>query len=133
MMETVLDVGLNFETVEGLIRLTGNPRLAWDSFRRLVQGFAEVVAGLPVAPFDLWCASVLTGPARRMSASWITARLRDLTPRRCDATGIWRRTVSLRSAHATGACGGGGVSVLGRAESAEVSIAQGIRTMSGPR
>jgi pyruvate, orthophosphate dikinase len=52
MMETVLDVGLNLESVEGLIRLTGNPRLAWDSFRRLIQGFAEVVAGLAVAPFD---------------------------------------------------------------------------------
>jgi pyruvate,orthophosphate dikinase len=52
MMETVLDVGLNRETVEGLIRLTGNPRLAWDSFRRLVQGYAEVVANLPTAPFD---------------------------------------------------------------------------------
>ena len=52
MLETVLDVGLTPQTVEGLIRLTGNPRLAWDSFRRLVQGYAEVVAGLPTAPFD---------------------------------------------------------------------------------
>ncbi len=52
MMETVLDVGLNAATVEGLIRLTGNPRLAWDSFRRLVQGYAEVVANLPTGPFD---------------------------------------------------------------------------------
>jgi pyruvate,orthophosphate dikinase len=52
MLETVLDVGLNPDTVEGLIRLTGNPRLAWDSFRRLIQGFAEVVSGLAVAPFD---------------------------------------------------------------------------------
>ena len=53
MMETVLDVGLNEDTVDGLIRLTGNPRLAWDSYRRLVQGYAEVVANLPTAPFDL--------------------------------------------------------------------------------
>ena len=52
MMETVLDVGLNASTVDALIRLTGNPRLAWDSYRRLVQGYAEVVAGLPTAPFD---------------------------------------------------------------------------------
>ena len=34
MMETVLDVGLNSETVAGLVRMTGNPRLAWDSYRR---------------------------------------------------------------------------------------------------
>jgi len=52
MMETVLDVGLNLETVEGLIRTTGNPRLAWDSYRRLVQGYAEVVANLPTQAFD---------------------------------------------------------------------------------
>ncbi|MBB4196656.1 hypothetical protein CCR94_20295 [Rhodoblastus sphagnicola] len=52
MMETVLDVGLNAATVEALIRLTGNPRLAWDSYRRLIQGYAEVVADLPTAPFD---------------------------------------------------------------------------------
>ncbi len=52
MMETVLNIGLNAETVEALIRLTGNPRLAWDSYRRLVQGYAEVVAYLPTSPFD---------------------------------------------------------------------------------
>jgi pyruvate, orthophosphate dikinase len=60
MMETVLDVGLNHETVQGLIRLTGNPRLAWDSFRRLIQGYAEVVADLPTAPFDALVADALT-------------------------------------------------------------------------
>jgi pyruvate,orthophosphate dikinase len=59
MMETVLDVGLNSDTVEALIRLTGNPRLAWDSFRRLVQGYAEVVADLPTAPFDALVAAAL--------------------------------------------------------------------------
>jgi len=52
MLETVLDIGLNASSVEGLVRLTGNPRLAWDSDRRLVQGYAEVVAGLPAAPFE---------------------------------------------------------------------------------
>jgi pyruvate, orthophosphate dikinase len=52
MLETVLDVGLNEEAVEGLIRLTGNPRLASDNYRRLVQGFATVVQQLPNEPFD---------------------------------------------------------------------------------
>jgi len=60
MMETVLDVGLNAQTVEALIRLTGNPRLAWDSYRRLVQCYAEVVANLPTAPFDALVAAALT-------------------------------------------------------------------------
>ncbi len=59
MMETVLDVGLNAQSVEGLVRLTGNPRLAWDSYRRLIQGYAEVVAGLPTAPFDALVAEAL--------------------------------------------------------------------------
>ncbi len=52
MMDTVLDVGLNAETVLGVIRLTGNPRLAWDSYRRLIQGYAGIVSGLADAPFD---------------------------------------------------------------------------------
>jgi pyruvate,orthophosphate dikinase len=60
MLETVLDVGLNATGVAGLVRLTGNPRLAWDSFRRLVQGYAEVVQGLPAAPFDELVTAALT-------------------------------------------------------------------------
>lgn len=59
MMETVLDIGLNAESVEGLIRLTGNPRLAWDSYRRLVQSYAEVVVNLPTEPFDVLVAAAL--------------------------------------------------------------------------
>lgn len=51
MLATVLDVGLNFTTVRGLIRVTGNPRMAWDSFRRFAQSYAEVVDGAPTAPF----------------------------------------------------------------------------------
>ena len=43
MMETLLDIGLNDESVHGLIRLTGNPRLAWDSYARLVERYAIVV------------------------------------------------------------------------------------------
>jgi pyruvate,orthophosphate dikinase len=52
MMETVLNVGLADATVPGLLRLTGNPRLVWDSYRRLIQSFAEVVHGCSAAPFD---------------------------------------------------------------------------------
>lgn len=59
MMETVLDVGLNQETMGALIRLTGDPRLAWDSYCRLVRGYAEVVASLPVAPFDNLAAAAI--------------------------------------------------------------------------
>lgn len=52
MMESVLNVGLNDITVEGFIRHTGNPRLAWDCYRRLVQSYANLVHGCSHAPFD---------------------------------------------------------------------------------
>ena len=52
MLETVLDIGLNSETIDGLIAHSGNPRLAWDSYCRLVRGYAEVVEKLPLRPFD---------------------------------------------------------------------------------
>ena len=42
MMETILDVGLCDVTVKGLIRMTGNPRFVWDSYRRFIQEYAEV-------------------------------------------------------------------------------------------
>ncbi|HUO96846.1 MAG TPA: PEP/pyruvate-binding domain-containing protein [Steroidobacteraceae bacterium] len=51
MLETVLNVGLCDATVPGLVRLTGNPRLVWDSYRRLIEAYAEIVAMLAPAPF----------------------------------------------------------------------------------
>lgn len=52
MLDTVLDIGLCDASVPGLLRLTGNPRLAWDSYRRLVASFAEVVHQIPATRFD---------------------------------------------------------------------------------
>jgi pyruvate,orthophosphate dikinase len=46
MMDTILNLGLNDEVVEGLIRKTGNARFAWDSYRRFVQMYGDVVLGL---------------------------------------------------------------------------------------
>ena len=43
MMETVLNIGLNDYSVNGLIEASGNPRFAWDSYRRLVQMFGKTV------------------------------------------------------------------------------------------
>jgi len=53
MLETVLNVGMCEESVRGLVALTGNPRLAWDSFRRFVESFATVVYGCPPEPLEL--------------------------------------------------------------------------------
>src|SRR5204862_5364645 len=46
MMDTILNLGLNDEAVEGLARQTGNPRFARDSYRRLIQMYGEVVDGI---------------------------------------------------------------------------------------
>ena len=43
MMDTILNLGLNDETVEGLAKLTENPRFAYDSYRRFIQMFGDVV------------------------------------------------------------------------------------------
>jgi pyruvate,orthophosphate dikinase len=59
MMETVLNVGLNEVSMAGLLRLTGEHRLVWDSYRRLIQAFAEIVAGIPAAPFEAALESTL--------------------------------------------------------------------------
>jgi pyruvate,orthophosphate dikinase len=47
MLDTVLNLGLNDRSVQGLAAITGNERFAWDSYRRLVQMFANVVHGVP--------------------------------------------------------------------------------------
>src|ERR687886_1889843 len=47
MLDTVLNLGLNDESVEGLARKTGNERFAWDSYRRFVQMFGNVCRGVP--------------------------------------------------------------------------------------
>jgi pyruvate, orthophosphate dikinase len=58
MMDTVLNIGLNDQTVEGLIKKTGNPRFAYDSYRRFVSMYGDVVMGVKAEekeedPFEL--------------------------------------------------------------------------------
>jgi pyruvate,orthophosphate dikinase len=52
MMDTILNLGLNDETVEGLAEKSSNPRFAWDSYRRFVQLFGKVVFGVDDKKFD---------------------------------------------------------------------------------
>lgn len=52
MMDTVLNLGLNDEVVEALAKLTNNPRFAYDSYRRFIQMFADVVMELPKKRFE---------------------------------------------------------------------------------
>ena len=52
MMDTILNLGLNDETVQGLIAKSGNPRFAYDSYRRFVQMYGNVVLGVPHHLFE---------------------------------------------------------------------------------
>ena len=52
MMDTILNLGLNDETIVGLARLTGNERFAFDSYRRFIQMFSDVVMGIEKKKFD---------------------------------------------------------------------------------
>ncbi len=52
MMDTILNLGLNDEVVEGLAKVTGNPRFAYDSYRRFIQMFSDVVMEIPKNYFE---------------------------------------------------------------------------------
>jgi pyruvate,orthophosphate dikinase len=52
MMDTILNLGLNDKTVEGLAKKSGNPRFAYDSYRRFIQMFGAVVLGLEKDDFE---------------------------------------------------------------------------------
>jgi pyruvate, orthophosphate dikinase len=52
MMDTILNLGLNDQAVAGLARATGNERFAWDAYRRLIQMYGNVVAGVDAHEFE---------------------------------------------------------------------------------
>jgi len=52
MMDTVLNLGLNEETLQGLVALTGNERFGWDAYRRFIQMFCRIVMGVDGEKFD---------------------------------------------------------------------------------
>src|SRR6266849_4439876 len=52
MMNTILNLGLNDETVEGLANNSGNPRFAYDCYRRFIQMFGEVALDIEMSKFD---------------------------------------------------------------------------------
>jgi pyruvate,orthophosphate dikinase len=78
MMETVLNVGLNEVSLTGLLRLTGEHRLVWDSYRRLIQAFAEIAADVPAAPFEAALEAVLRRSGADSARQLDFRALRDL-------------------------------------------------------
>jgi pyruvate,orthophosphate dikinase len=82
MMETLLNIGLCDATLTGFLRQTGNPRLVWDTYRRLVASYGEVVAGVPADVFDAEAAA-LAGTRDERDLDF--AELRVLTRRYLEA------------------------------------------------
>ena len=52
MMDTILNLGLNPQTLEGIIKLTGNPRFGYDAYRRFIQLYGKIALGVPDEKFD---------------------------------------------------------------------------------
>jgi pyruvate,orthophosphate dikinase len=52
MMDTILNLGMNDKAVRSLAKKTGNPRFAWDAYRRFIQMYGDVVLGVPMKEFE---------------------------------------------------------------------------------
>ena len=78
MMETILNLGLNDRTVVGLARESGNARFAYDSYRRFIQMYGDVVLGVPMQEFERLLAGKRTDQAVETDAELSEDSLRNL-------------------------------------------------------
>ncbi len=78
MLDTVLNLGLNDRSVEGLAARTGNERFAWDSYRRFVQMFGNVVRGIPGERFEAEIAAAKQRAGVKLDTELGVAELREL-------------------------------------------------------
>lgn len=87
MMDTVLNLGLNDTSVEGFAKLTNNPRLAWDSYRRFIQMYGNVVMGMKpeskeeMDPFEAIMDEYKEGLGIENDLHFTTDNLKELTVR----------------------------------------------------
>ena len=79
MMDTVLNIGLNDETVEGMLESTRNDRFVYDSYRRLIQMFGCVVLGIPDEEFEKIIAAVLQQKGLQSDADLSAADWKTIT------------------------------------------------------
>ena len=84
MLDTVLDVGLTRANISGLIAQSGNPRMAWDCYLRLIESYATTVHGLHAAPFDEAGVRIMAAASATTLAELDTLTLRDLVQRYLD-------------------------------------------------
>ncbi|MBO5770558.1 MAG: pyruvate, phosphate dikinase, partial [Spirochaetales bacterium] len=81
MMDTVLNLGLNPDSLEALVAKTGNERFAWDSYRRFIQMFGDVVMGVPHAKFEYALQSVKDERGRVMDTELDVDDLKEVIKR----------------------------------------------------
>jgi pyruvate,orthophosphate dikinase len=81
MMDTVLNLGLNDETVEGMAKLTDNPRFAYDSYRRFISMFGDVVMGVDPQAFEDALTEKKAEVGAKLDTDLSADDLRDLTVR----------------------------------------------------
>jgi pyruvate,orthophosphate dikinase len=79
MLDTVLNLGLNDETVLGLASRSGNERFAWDSYRRFVQMFGNVVLDIPGERFERAIAAAKAAASVTLDTELDAGALRELT------------------------------------------------------
>ena len=78
MMDTVLNIGLNDETAQGMVKLTNNERFVNDSYRRLIQMFGSVVLGMPDESFESVMDSYKEGKGIKADTDLSAADLKEL-------------------------------------------------------
>jgi pyruvate, orthophosphate dikinase len=81
MMDTVLNIGLNDEVVEGLAELTSNPRFAYDSYRRLINMFGDTVMGVDHEHFEQQLSQVKTARNVKLDTDLSTDDLKEVVER----------------------------------------------------
>lgn len=81
MMDTVLNLGLNPETVEAMIARTGNPRFVWDSYRRFIQMFGNVVLGVEHHQFEHELDAVKHAKGYTLDTEMMTDDLKEVVSR----------------------------------------------------
>ncbi|MBQ9494711.1 MAG: pyruvate, phosphate dikinase [Treponema sp.] len=78
MMDTILNLGLNDESVLGLAKKTSNPRFAWDAYRRFIQMFGDVAMGVPHEEFEKIIAEVKSHKGKKLDTELDTTELQEI-------------------------------------------------------
>src|SRR5208337_2252553 len=81
MMDTVLNIGMNDDVVDGLVQLTNNERFAYDSYRRLINMFGDTVMGVDHQYFEKELSAVKNSRGVKLDTELDTAGLKEVVER----------------------------------------------------